>query len=208
MSPLSTLRVRLASARSDASSNDLREGELQVSFRLISLAAVAASALSAAAIAAPAQAAQGAQAKPAAQAKAPAGQRSATRADIIRSIESRFAGIDSNKDASLSAAELSAAQARTLQQAGAVQQQRIEAEYKKLDTNKDNQLSLAEFKAAAPPIRTTETAAQMMTQLDSNKDGKISAAEFSLSPLANFDRVDANKDGTLSAQEAQALRRR
>ena len=97
-----------------------------MSFRLFPFAAVAASAISAAAFAAPTvKAAQ-------AQAQAPAAQRTPTRADVIRNIDARFAAVDTNKDGSLSAAEVGVAQTRALQAAGVQQQQRIDAEFKRL----------------------------------------------------------------------------
>lgn len=131
-----------------------------------------------------------------------------TKAEFTANIDARFAAVDANKDGSLSSAEIAAVQQKALQQAAVNQQQRIEAEFKKLDTNKDNQLSLAEFKAAAPPVRASETPAQMITQLDTNKDGKVSAAEYRAIPMSNFERMDTNKDGIVTPQEVEAARKR
>jgi Ca2+-binding EF-hand superfamily protein len=131
-----------------------------------------------------------------------------SKADFTKNIDSRFAALDTNKDGSVSKAEIAAAQASALKQAQAVEEQRLEAEFKKLDTNHDNQLSLAEFKAAAPSVSAAETPDQMLAALDTNKDGKISAAEYRAQPLANFDRADANHDGILTAQELAASRKR
>ena len=131
-----------------------------------------------------------------------------TKAEFTANIDARFGAVDSNKDGSLSAAEIGAVQQKALQQAAATQQQRIEAEFKKLDTNKDNQLSIAEFRAAAPGVRASETPAQMLAQIDSNKDGKVSAAEYRALPMTNFERMDTNKDGIVTPQEVDAARRK
>lgn len=129
------------------------------------------------------------------------------KADFIKTIDARFQAIDTNKDGSLTKAEIAAAQAKILQQAQAAQQQRLESEFKKLDTNKDNQLNLAEFKAAAPPLRGSEASDQAVAQLDTNKDGKVSVQEYRAGPLASFDKTDSNRDGIVTAEELRAARR-
>jgi Ca2+-binding EF-hand superfamily protein len=149
-----------------------------------------------------------ASAQTAAQAPAAQAPQQVTKAEFQQNIDSRFGAVDTNKDGSLTKAEITAAQARALQQAQAMEAQRVEAEFKKLDTNRDNQLSVAEFKAVAPPVKAAETPDQMIAALDSNKDGKISAAEYRAQPMANFDKADANHDGILTAQEVGATRRR
>jgi Ca2+-binding EF-hand superfamily protein len=131
-----------------------------------------------------------------------------SKADFTKDIDTRFAAIDTNKDGSLSKAEIVAAQAKALAQAQAAAQQRMEAEFKKLDTNHDGSLSLAEFKAAAPSVSVAETPEQMIAALDANKDGKVSAAVYRAGPIANFDKADANHDGVLTAQELAASRRK
>jgi len=142
------------------------------------------------------------------EAPAARGPQQVTRAEFAKTIDGRFAAVDTNKDGSLTKAEIAAAQARALQQAQAIEAQRIEAEFKKLDTNKDNQLSLAEFKAAAPTMKSAESPEKMIEGLDANKDGKVSAAEYRAQPLANFDKADANHDGILTAAEIAATRRK
>lgn len=131
-----------------------------------------------------------------------------SKADFTKNVDARFAAVDTNKDGSLSKAEIAAGQAKALQQAQAMEQQRIEAEFAKLDTNHDKSLSLAEFKAVAPSVKASETPDQMIANLDTNKDGKVSAAEYRAQPLANFDKADANHDGILTAQELAAARQR
>jgi Ca2+-binding EF-hand superfamily protein len=141
------------------------------------------------------------QAKPA---KAP---EQVSKADFTKNLDARFSAIDTNHDGQLDKAEVAAAQAKALQRAQEVEQQRLETEFKKLDSNHDNSLSLAEFKAAGPRLKTNDTPDQMIAQLDTNKDGKISAAEYRAPQLGNFDKADANHDGILTAQELQAARK-
>jgi Ca2+-binding EF-hand superfamily protein len=145
-----------------------------------------------------------------AQAPQPAAnaQKSMSKADFTKNIDNRFQALDANHDGFLSKSELAAAQAKALQEARAIEEQRLEAEFKKLDTNKDNQLSLAEFKAAAPGVKTSATPDQMLAELDSNKDGKVSEQEYRARPLANFDKLDLNKDGIVTAEEMKAARKR
>ena len=198
MPPQSMLRVSGVPARSDTSQTAFFE-ENSMSFRSLSLAAVAASVLSTGAWAG--QAAQGA-----AQQQQPAAP--PTRAAILQNVDARFTVLDANKDGSVVAAEIQAAQTRAIQQFTAMQKQRLEADFKRLDTSKDNQLSLAEFSAVASPPRPSGTPAEAVAQVDTNKDGKVSQAEYRAPALANFDRADANKDGTLSEQETRALMQR
>jgi Ca2+-binding EF-hand superfamily protein len=155
--------------------------------------------------AAPAEAATQAPSGQPAATKAP---QQVTKAQFQQNVDSRFGAVDSNKDGSLTKAEITAAQAKALQQAQAMEAKRIDAEFKKLDTNKDNQLSLAEFKAVAPAVKAAESPEQMIAGLDSNKDGKVSAAEYRAQPMANFDKADSNHDGILTAQEVGATRQR
>lgn len=144
---------------------------------------------------------------PPAQPQAAAPQ-SMSRADYLKTVDGRFATIDTNHDGAVTKDEIAAMQAKALAEAQTAEQKSIEADFKKLDTNKDNSLSLAEFKAAAPALRPRQTADQMLAEIDSNKDGKVTSAEYRAAPLANFDKADANHDGTLTAQELAASRKR
>lgn len=126
-----------------------------------------------------------------------------TRAQLSTQLDANFKTVDTNGDKSLNAAEIDAAQKRTIAEAQGVMGKRVEAEFAKLDSNKDGQLSLTEFKAGVPGPRATP-AAELISQFDSNKDGKVTADEYRARPLASFDRLDTNKDGTLSAQEQSA----
>ena len=139
----------------------------------------------------------------AAQQAAPAA--APTRAALLRNLDTNFKQIDSNGDASLSSAELGAAQAKTLQQRAATIRSRIEAQFTKLDTNRDGQLNKVEFMAAAPIKIPAANGAVLTAQLDKNKDGKVSGDEYRAPILAGFDRADTNKDGTVSVAERQAL---
>jgi Ca2+-binding EF-hand superfamily protein len=137
-------------------------------------------------------------------AQAPAQPKPVARADYVKTLDSRFNGIDANHDGKITKEELTAQQQRELQQAKAKIAQQLQAKFKQLDTNKDGQLSLQEFMAAAPPLRTAESPEQMIARLDSNHDGRITADEFRAPELAKFNRVDANHDGVVTPDEMKA----
>ena len=103
--------------------------------------------------------------------------KSVTRAEMTSRLDSAFAAMDTNKDGSVSAAELGAAQKKDLEQAQAMIHSRAQSAFTQLDTNKDGKLSLEEF-AASVQVNTKETAAEVLQKLDANKDGKVSAEEF------------------------------
>ena len=126
-----------------------------------------------------------------------------TRAEVIKMLDARFAGIDANGDGGLTAAELEkigaqVIESRKVELAGAIQRA-----FAKLDTNKDGRLSIEEYGAAAPKIdvKPAENAAELVTLLDTDKNGKISSIEFKRRTLAGFDQLDANKDGTVTPEE-------
>jgi Ca2+-binding EF-hand superfamily protein len=126
-----------------------------------------------------------------------------TRARLSEQLDANFKALDTNGDKALNAAEIEAAQQKSVAQTKAAIGQRLDAEFAKLDSNKDGQLSLTEFKAAAPTPRVAP-ATELLGQFDRNKDGKVAADEYRATPLANFDRIDTNKDGTVSAEEQAA----
>ena len=140
-------------------------------------------------------------------AQAPAQPKPVPRADFVKTLDSRFNAIDANHDGRISKEEMAAEQQRQLQQAKTKIAQQLQAKFKQLDTNKDGQLSVQEFMAAAPPIRTNESAEQMIARVDTNHDGKISADEFRAPELAKFNRVDANHDGVVTPAEQTAARK-
>ena len=132
-----------------------------------------------------------------------------TKTQVSAQLDANFNNLDTNKDKSLSKAEIDVAHSRTVAEAKAELDKRIEAEFARLDANKDKQLSVAEFRAAAgsPKIQSSD---EFLKQLDRNGDGKVAPEEYRATPLANFDRIDTNKDGTISAEErsaAQSARR-
>jgi len=142
---------------------------------------------------------------PAASAQStPAAPKSVTRAEFVGRIDTNFNVLDTNHDGFLSPTEVTAGQARQLQQVMAARQARFQAEFKQLDTNRDGQLSFPEFLAAAPTVKANETPAQILQKLDTNKDGKVSAAEFRAPQLAIFVKLDANHDGVVAPAELQA----
>jgi len=130
-----------------------------------------------------------------------------TKSALTAQLDGNFNQLDTNKDKSLSKAEIEAAQARNLASAKAELDKRIAAEFSRLDGDKSGQLSLAEFKAGAPEAKLQPTDA-LLKQLDRNSDGKVALDEFRATPLANFDRIDLNKDGNISADERAAAQRR
>jgi Ca2+-binding EF-hand superfamily protein len=140
-------------------------------------------------------------------AQAPAA-KSISRADYLKTVDARFARVDTNHDGSISRQEMVAQQQRDLQAARAKIAQDLQAKFRQLDTNKDGQLSLQEFLAAAPQIKTTETPDQMVQQLDTNHDGKVSPDEFRAPDIAKFNRIDANRDGIVTQAEMQAASRK
>ncbi len=137
----------------------------------------------------------------AAQQNPGAGPRPVARTDLIKTMDAKFAAVDTNHDGFLSVAEVQAAQERDLQAAEARRKAQIEAEFRRLDTNKDGQLSLAEFSAAVPDIRPTQTPQQVLQNYDTNHDGKISPQEFRAPQLRTFDAADVNHDGVVSPDE-------
>jgi Ca2+-binding EF-hand superfamily protein len=149
------------------------------------------------------------QARTNAPAAAPAKQQVApTRASLLSSLENNFKALDTNRDGSLSQAELAAAEARAQQQRLTAVRNRVDAQFTKLDTNRDGQLNKAEFMAAAPQKFAPATGAGLLAQLDKNKDKKVSTDEYRAPILTSFDRVDTNKDGTVSTAERQAAQTR
>lgn len=139
----------------------------------------------------------------AAQTAKPAGPVPVTRDAYTKNVDTAFAGVDSNKDGSLSLAEISAAEVKVNQQLQSQILARKKQAFEAVDTDKNGSISFAEFGAAmkTQPVVTDGKAA--LAQYDTNKDGKISQAEFRAPALSKFSAADANKDGTVSVAEQQ-----
>lgn len=133
-----------------------------------------------------------------AQANAP---KPVSRADFMKSLDSRFNALDTNHDGFISKEELAAGEQRAIQQLTQARDQKMQAEFKQLDTNHDGQLSLQEFMAAAPQIKVNETPDQALQALDTNHDGKVSPDEFRAPQIAKFNKADLNHDGVVTPDE-------
>lgn len=116
--------------------------------------------------------------------------------------ENMFSRMDTNKDGSITVAEMRAARGEM---------------FTRIDSNKDGKVTKAEAEAGrkrgpgpggdgrggpgGPEGRGGGLAAA-----DTNKDGTVTRAEWDAQPLPMFDRADANNDGKLTMQEMAALR--
>jgi Ca2+-binding EF-hand superfamily protein len=105
-----------------------------------------------------------------------------------------FAAMDTDKDGTLTKAEMQAHHA---------------AQMVLLDTDKDGFLSASEIAAhhqAGMAGRAEKRAARMIKRLDSDGDGALSLAEAQLGPNDRmFSRMDDNEDGVISAEEAAKM---
>jgi Ca2+-binding EF-hand superfamily protein len=124
------------------------------------------------------------------------------RADYIKNVDARFNSADANHDGKITKEEIAASLDRDIAQTRQKLAATLQSKFKQLDTNHDGQLSFQEFLAAAPAIRPTETAEQVLRRLDTNHDGKVSPQEFRASEVAKFDKADANHDGIVTPEEA------
>lgn len=125
---------------------------------------------------------------------------SMSRANFEAKVGAEFGAMDSNKDGSVTTAEVEAWQART---AAEIATARNKAIFAKLDADKNGSISAAEFAKLGPAV-VKPNAAPLMASVDSNKDGKITKAEHSAAVTARFNQMDTNKDGMLTEAEARA----
>ena len=124
-----------------------------------------------------------------------------SRAQLVKSLDTRFSGIDSNHDGKVTKGELATAQQRELQAGIQKIRQQMQIKFRQLDTNKDGQLSQAEFMVVVPTLRANETPDQLLAKLDANKNGSVTNDEFRAPDLAKFNRIDANRDGIATLEE-------
>jgi Ca2+-binding EF-hand superfamily protein len=116
--------------------------------------------------------------------------------------------MDSNKDGSLTRAEVEASRANFINLTKAVITKEMQQEFTASDTDKNGKVTLAELTAAAPAARKA-SAGQAFERLDANKDKGISLTELTAAApnlkLGGTDqfmqRFDADKDGKVTAAE-------
>lgn len=123
-----------------------------------------------------------------------------TRAAFEAKMDADFATLDSDKNGTVSAAELQAARVRT---ATSMAERRTQAMFQELDSDKNGSLSQAEFTKLIS-VDTSKLPPAPLLKFDSNKDGSVSKTEFKAGANADFARTDANKDGTVTSAEIQA----
>ena len=142
-----------------------------------------------------------------------------TRAELLKTLDQKFAEIDANKDGAVTKAEADAYHDKMKQQWAQKRTERRDGRFAAMDANKDGQLSKAEFDAAHADKPGEGRHGQrmmrhhmghgmkrgdMFARADANHDGKLTKAEFMAKPLAMFDKADANKDGTVTPEERKA----
>ncbi len=135
----------------------------------------------------------------AAQAQAPAGPTSITRAQVTANAEAEFKRVDADKNGQMSRTEIENYQRVS---ATARATARNKALFAELDADKNGQISAVEFAKASP---VPQPDASYVLRIDTNKDGQVSLAEHRGAALETFVKIDANKDGTLTAAEVRAL---
>ena len=138
------------------------------------------------------------------------------RTQVSTEVASQFARLDTNKDGSISKAEMDAVMAK--RQAAKFDPSKM---FARVDGNKDGKVTPAEMQAAwatrasakgksagkAPDFK------PLFARADTNKDGAISLAEYSAVPHPGgkpngggmMNRADLNKDGKVTLAEAQQL---
>jgi len=123
-----------------------------------------------------------------------------SRATFESKISSEFGEMDSNKDGSLTRAEVESWQTRTASQIATARNKAI---FARLDADKNGSLNAAEFARLGPaPIKANPD--PLIKAMDANKDGKVTKAEHNAAGSARFTQIDANKDGVLTEAEAKA----
>lgn len=132
----------------------------------------------------------------------------ARKADLQKRLDARFAQMDSNKDGSLSRAEVETAHASFVKLTRAVVSRQMRQDFAASDTNKDGKVSLAEMTATAPASGKAGVG-KALQRLDTDKDSHVSLAELTAATptlkLAGTDqfmqRFDGDKDGKVTSAE-------
>lgn len=145
-----------------------------------------------------------------------------TRSDVQTRVKTHFAEMDSNKDGSVTQAEIDAGRA-------AKKAERHDEMFTKMDTDKNGSISRAEFDTHHAGMMHSghrgrgdhqamksghggrhgdmgRMGGRMFAMADANKDGKVTEAEATSAALARFDSVDTDRNGTISDAERQAAR--
>ena len=95
-----------------------------------------------------------------------------TRAAFIANVDTNFQRNDTNRDGSLSKAEIAATELRAQQQLDARLTVRRKEAFDRIDTNHDGSVSFAEF-AAASPTPKADDGSKAIAVLDTNRDGSV-----------------------------------
>ncbi|CBL44533.1 Calcium-binding EF-hand [gamma proteobacterium HdN1] len=101
-----------------------------------------------------------------------------------------FEEIDTDKNGTLSAAEIAAFQ---------------KSHFDEADLNKDGSIDAAEFKAMHEKRRAQREEA-MFKRMDSNGDGKLSAEEISKARHMRLENCDKDKNGAITKEELENCR--
>lgn len=128
-----------------------------------------------------------------------------TRAQMLASVNTRFDGIDTNKDGVIDAAEMEAAKAAMQQRRAKWREARAaRAETAGTDANKPAMRERRGKRMGADGQRGQR--GMGLARLDTNGDGTISRAEFAAPAMQRFDRADADGDGVVTPAERAAMR--
>lgn len=147
-----------------------------------------------------------------------------SRAQLVASLEKKFAALDANGDGKVTKDEMEAAHKARMAE-------RLDQRFAEMDANHDGQISKAEFTAGHEAMMARwkehaehggdgmgrghmlEGAGGMMGHgrmgkgmMGANSDGPMTKEQFMAPALAMFDRADANHDGVLTKAERDAAR--
>ncbi|WP_197489889.1 EF-hand domain-containing protein [Erythrobacter neustonensis] len=130
------------------------------------------------------------------------------RAEMLAKVEQRFARLDTDRDGTISAAEMAAhrearkaARAERLAAMSAEDKARFEAR------KEARRAAMQERKAARLAAGEPRKKGGWLARVDANGDGAVTRDEFAARALLRFDRMDADKNGTVTPEERKASRR-